>query len=131
MNYTEVLSKLTANQQICVIALLLISSFGAGYAVSNHPQDHKEFNPFAYKAETEVNKTMYSAIMNPTEFNRISAHNSVAITYRNWVSRESGNGKEEFDDYLDSCEDVLTAIKYDSPDIKDKIRIMEEKKRLI
>jgi hypothetical protein len=103
-NYTQVISKLTNFDKVCLAILVITASFGAGYSVSHQPNE-KQFDQFSYKA-LEVNAVMQDFIKNPSEEKRISVHNSLVITYGNWAYRTSGANKELFQKYLIACQDV-------------------------
>ena len=119
MNFTKTLTNLTSFQQLCAAVLLIVVGVGAGYTVSvsthanvqtheNVPidQQFRDFDIFAYKSQ-EVDAMMQKVIANPTEYNKMYAHDELIIVYRSWAEGESGKNKQVFLGYLYACLGVV------------------------
>jgi len=119
----------TLYQKLSLIIGLLFITFLAGY--SSHPVcQPQNFDQFSYKAQ-EVDAVMKEFMLNPSRDNQISVHNDLVITYGNWADREYGANKEAFKSYLNACDDVVHAYEYNSPELQNKIKIMNEKKDIL
>ncbi len=111
MNYPKALTNLTSFQQLCAAVLLIVVGVGAGYiaSVSTHAnapvEQFRDFDIFSYKSN-EVATMMQAVVANPSEYNKMSAHNDLIIVYRSWAEGESGKNKQVFLDYLNACLNV-------------------------
>jgi hypothetical protein len=115
MNVTKMIENLTPLEQVGIILALLFGTFGVGYTASevSQPQAVDElanFDVFAYQAKTDVKPMMDKVLNNPTDSNLLYANNHLAVSVKNFESRETGENKDLFREYRIACQDVIDSI---------------------
>jgi len=113
MDIAATVKNLTPFEQLCV-ALITILIGVSGYSLSNSTPSQSilespefvNFDPFSDRA-LAVDDMMQGVIADPTEYNLRIAKNKLLITHWNWSEREVGDNKEEFQEYLLACVQVI------------------------
>lgn len=117
MNVTKTIENITPFQQLIMALVAICASFGAvGYTASDigQPQtiteELSDFDVFAYQAKVDVKPMMNKVLNNPTDSNLLYANNHLAISIKNFESRETGENKELFKEYRIACQEVIDSI---------------------
>jgi hypothetical protein len=101
---TAILKKFQ-NEIIVALALILISA-GIGYNVAHE----NTYNPYESKV-VEIDGRMQEVLLNPTENNLANMQTDIFYIYDPWGDRQvAGGQKDNFIDYLESCNQVIISL---------------------